>query len=108
MQANVVNVVNKGMESDRNNSPITAVMKFNEKQLAVACAILWGACMLVIGLANIAWRGYGQDFLNVMASVYPGYHAAGSLLQVAIGTMYGFGDGLVGGFIFGWLYNHLT
>jgi hypothetical protein len=83
-------------------------MKFNEKQLAVACAILWGASMLVMGIANMVWRGYGQDFLNVMASVYPGYHAAGSLLQVAIGTIYGFVDGVVGGFVFGWLYNHLT
>ena len=96
------------VESGRNNSPITGVMKFNEKQLAVACAILWGACMLVMGLANMVWRGYGQDFLNVMASVYPGYHAAGTWLQVAIGTLYGLVDGLVGGFVFGWLYNHLA
>ena len=83
-------------------------MKFNEKQLAFACAILWGASMLVMGLANLVWHGYGQDFLNVMASVYPGYHAVGTLPQVAIGTAYGLVDGLVGGFVFAWLYNHLT
>jgi hypothetical protein len=57
------NVVNQVVESDRSKSPVTGVTKFNEKQLAVACAILWGACMLVMGLANVVWRGYGQDFL---------------------------------------------
>jgi hypothetical protein len=83
-------------------------MKFNERQLALACGILWGAAMLVMGLANMAWNGYGQEFLKLMASVYPGYHGAGSLLQVLIGTGYGIVDGLVGGFVFGWLYNRLT
>lgn len=101
------NVVNKIIENDQRSSTTTSVMKFNEKQLAVACAILWGASLLVMGVANIAWHGYGQAFLDVIASVYPGYHAGGSFLQVLIGTMYGVVDGLVGGFVFGWLYNRL-
>ena len=83
-------------------------MKFNERQLALACAILWGAAMLLMGVANMVWSGYGQDFLKVMASVYPGYHAVANLSQVVIGTVYGVVDGLVGGFVFGWLYNRLT
>lgn len=45
-------------------------MKFNEKQPGPACAITWDAAMLVEGLASIVWKGYGQDFLRVMASVY--------------------------------------
>lgn len=83
-------------------------MKFNEKQLGLACAILWGAAMLVVGLASTVWRGYGQDFLRVMASVYPGYHGGASLSQVAIGTVYGIVDGFLGGYAFGWLYNRLA
>jgi len=83
-------------------------MKFSEKQLALACAILWGAVMLLVGLANVVWSGYGQDFLRLMASVYPGYHAGASLSQVAIGTVYGIVDGLLGGFVFAWLYNRLA
>lgn len=62
--------------------------------------------MLFMGLANIL-AGYGQAFLSVLASVYPGYHALATLSQVAIGTVYGVLDGLIGGFVFGWLYNHM-
>jgi hypothetical protein len=83
-------------------------MNFNEKRLALACAILWGAAMLLVGIANMVWHGYGQDFLRVMASVYPGYHVAGNIMQLAIGTAYGIVDGLIGGFVFGSLYNLLT
>jgi hypothetical protein len=101
-------VVNETIESDRKPLPTTTVMKFNEKQLAFACAILWGASMLVMGVANVIWHGYGQGFLDVIASVYPGYHAVGSFLEVMIGTMYGILDGLVGGFVFAWLYNRLS
>ncbi len=47
-------------------------MKFNIKALALACAILWGLVMLVMGLANLIWSGYGQQFLQTIASVYFG------------------------------------
>jgi hypothetical protein len=83
-------------------------MKFDEKGLALACAILWGAAMLFMCVANMVWSGYGQEFLKVMASVYPGYHAVGNISQVVIGTVYGILDGLAGGFVFGWLYNRLA
>lgn len=83
-------------------------MKFSEKQLALACAILWGSAMLLMGLAHMVWSGYGQDFLRVMASVYPGYHAGASFSQVVIGTVYGIVDGFLGGLVFGWLYNRLA
>ena len=53
------------------------------------------------------WNSYGQEFLKLMASVYPGYHVAGNPAQLAIGALYGFVDGIVGGFVFGWLYNRL-
>ena len=35
-------------------------MKFNTKALALACGVLWGVAMLVMGLANLAWGNYGQ------------------------------------------------
>jgi hypothetical protein len=76
-------------------------MSLNEKRLALACAVLWGRAMLLMGMANMTWHGYGQDFLRVMASVYPGCHAAGNITQLAIGTAHGTCDGLVGGFVFG-------
>ena len=61
--------------------------------------------MLLTGLANLIWPSYGHDFLQVMASVYPSYHATRSFGQVMVGTAYGLVDGGVGGAVFAWLYN---
>ena len=52
---------------------------------------------------NLAWlRTSGLD---VIASIYPGYHPTASFAQVLIGTLYGLLDGAVGGALFAWLYN---
>lgn len=80
-------------------------MKLNIKALAVACAIFWGGAVLAVMLVNLAWPTYAQQFLEMMASCYPGYHANHSVVQVAIGTLYAAADGLIGGAVFGWLYN---
>ena len=83
-------------------------MKFSTRALAFACAILWGVAMLATGLANLFWANYGQQFLQTMASVYPGYHATRSIADVIVGTLYGVVDGLIGGAVFAWLYNHFA
>lgn len=83
-------------------------MKLNTKALALASAILWGFAMLGTGLANLIWGGYGQQFLQTMSSVYPGYHATRSVAEVVVGTLYGVVDGLIGGAVFAWLYNQFA
>jgi len=83
-------------------------MKFNIKALAIACAILWGGCVFLVGLANLIWSGYAVNFLQWLASFYPGYHATRSIGEVAIVTLYAIADGLIGGAVFGWLYNRLA
>jgi hypothetical protein len=83
-------------------------MKFNTKALALSSAILWGLAMLVTGLANLIWGSYGQQFLQLMSSVYPGYHATRSITDVFVGTLYGVADGFVGGAFFAWLYNQFV
>jgi len=83
-------------------------MKFSVKGLAFASAILWGVAMLGMGFANLSWANYGQQFLQTMASVYPGYHASRSLAEVIVGTLYGAVDGFVAGAIFAWLYNQFA
>ncbi len=83
-------------------------MKINVKGLAVASAILWGAAMFGMGLANLIWSGYGQQFLQTMSSVYVGYHATRSIAEVIVGTLYGAVDGLIGGAVFAWLYNQFA
>ena len=83
-------------------------MKFSVKGLAFASAILWGAAMLGMGLANLIWANYGQQFLQMMASVYPSYHATRSVAEVIVGTLYGAVDGFIAGAIFAWLYNQFA
>lgn len=72
-------------------------MKFGIKGMALASGILRGFAMLGMGLVNLIWSSYGQQFLQLMASVYPGYHATSNIAEVIVGTLYGFVDGLVGG-----------
>jgi hypothetical protein len=83
-------------------------MKLSVKGLALASAILWGVAILGMGLANLVWGSYGQQFLQLMASVYPGYHATRSVGEVIVGALYGFVDGLIGGAVLAWLYNQFA
>ncbi|MFQ5741888.1 MAG: hypothetical protein ACE5JX_23075 [Acidobacteriota bacterium] len=84
-------------------------MKLSLKGMTLAAALAWGVlAMFLTGLGNLIWTGYGQGFLDVMASVYPGYHAQASFGQVFIGTLYGLLDGAVAGAVFAWLYNRFT
>ena len=81
-------------------------MKLDVRAVAVVLALAWGILgMFVTGLANLIWPGYGQAFLDVMASLYPGYTATASFGQVIIGALYGIFDGAVAGAVFAWLYN---
>lgn len=64
--------------------------------------------MLGMGLANLIWSNYGQQFLQMMASVYPGCHTTRSVAEVIVGTLYGFADGLIGGVACAWLYNQFA
>ena len=75
-------------------------MKFSITGLALASGILWGLAMLGMGLANLIWGSYGQQFLQTMSSVYPGHHATRSIAEVLVGTLYGALDGLIGGAVF--------
>ena len=80
-------------------------MKLNVKALALASGILWAAAVLLTGIANLIWAGYGAAFLQMMASLYPGYHATSSFGSVLIGTLYALVDGAIAGLVLAWLYN---
>ena len=83
-------------------------MKFSIKGLAAASAIVWGLAVFLVGVANLIWPSYGQQFLRLVASIYPGYHATATFVQVIVGTLYAVVDALVCGAIFAWLYNRLV
>ncbi|MEE9609888.1 MAG: bacteriophage holin [Desulfatiglandales bacterium] len=80
-------------------------MKLNIKALALAIGILWAAAIFIVGVANLIWPGYGVKFLEVMASIYPGFKATRSFGDVIAGTLYALVDGGICGLLFGWLYN---
>ena len=80
-------------------------MKLNLKALAFTSGILWAVAVLITGIANLIRSGYGTTFLQVIASIYPGYEVTRSFGAVVIGTLYALVDGAVGGLIFAWLYN---
>ena len=80
-------------------------MKLNIKAFVLTCAILWAAAIVIVGIANLIWPGYGTAFLKVIASIYPGYDGVGTFGSVVVGTLYAVVDGAIGGLVFAWLYN---
>lgn len=83
-------------------------MKLSVRAAATASALLWGGAVLVVGIANVIQPRYGREFLRLIASIYPGYHARPSLGDVAVGTGYAAVDGAFGGALCAWLYNQLA
>ena len=80
-------------------------MQFRVFAFALAFAILWAGCILLVGLVELAWPAYGRAFLDFAASIYPGFHPGTGFGSVIVGTVYGFVDGIIGGAIFAWIYN---
>jgi hypothetical protein len=80
-------------------------MKLNVKALAIAVGGVWASCILLIGLAHLIWPGYGGAFLELTASIYPGFHPANGIGAVVVGTLVGLLDGAIGGAVIAWLYN---
>jgi hypothetical protein len=80
-------------------------MKLNVSAFALAAGLLWGGAVLVVALANLLWPGYGRAFLDLTASLYPGYHPGSGAGSVITGALYGLVDGGIGGMVFAWLYN---
>ena len=84
-------------------------MKLSVKGMAIAAGIMWGMlAVFLTGCANLIWPSYGQEFLRLLASIYPGYNATASFGQVIVGTLYGVVDGTVCGAVFALLYNRLA
>ncbi len=80
-------------------------MKLNIKAFVLTCVILWAAAIFIVGMANLICPGYGAAFLQVMASIYPGYDGSVTFGSVIVGTLYAVVDGAIGGLVFAWLYN---
>lgn len=80
-------------------------MKLSVKAMTITLALFWGGTVFIVALLNFLSPPYGQAFLDLVSSVYPGYKVAGGFGSVIIGTLYALVDGAVGGVIFAVTYN---
>lgn len=80
-------------------------MRISVSALAFTLGVFWGAAMLIVALANLIWPSYGRAFLDLAASVYPGYRPDSGVGSVIVGTLYALLDGAVAGAVVAWLYN---
>lgn len=83
-------------------------MRINVTALSLTAGLFWGAAILIVASANMIWPSYGLAFLDLAASIYPGYHPGPAVGSVITGTLYGLVDGTIAGAVFGWLYNLLS
>jgi len=79
--------------------------KLDVKALALACGILWGGCLFLLGLMSL-FLNWGSPLISILSSLYIGYKS--SLTGCLIGALWGFIDAGIGGLILGWLYNKLA
>ena len=73
--------------------------------LGVTLGVLWAASMGIIGAIHTLLPDYGSDFLQMMASLYPGILNSGTIPGSVVGGLYGLVDGFLAGFVVAWVYN---
>ncbi|WP_293031769.1 bacteriophage holin [Natronococcus sp.] len=81
-----------------------ATGKVDARALGLSAGIIWGAAVAFLELA--AGTRYGERWRLLLADLYPGYSSEpGDLVW---GTVIGFVDAFVLGYLFGRLYNRLA
>jgi hypothetical protein len=83
-------------------------MRLDIRALSIAGAIFWGGMFFLLGVANLVWPPYGRAWLDVFASIYPGYQVTASFGAVIVLTLYAALDGGIAGAVFAWLYNRFV
>ncbi len=83
-------------------------MRLSLKGAALGLGLLWALAVGLTAAAGQLWPGYGDAFLDVVRSVYPGYGATTGWAGVVVGTGYALVDGAVAGAVYAWLYNRFA
>ena len=83
-------------------------MSLNIKAMAMTLGVVWGGSFLFTGVANLLVETYGVTYLDLGASIYPGYNGPGGFGSVIVVTLYAFLDGAVVGAILAWVYNFFS
>ena len=68
---------------------------------ALGIGICWGLCMILVGWTSMF--GWGNVFLEMMASIYIGYEA--SFIGGIVGGIWGFAEGFLFGAVVAFFYN---
>ena len=79
-------------------------MKLDVRAFALACGLLWGACILLLTWWVILLDG-PSSAPTFLGRVYRGYEM--TPLGSIIGLVWALVDGAIGGAILAWLYNTL-
>lgn len=64
-------------------------------RLALAVGLTWGLACFLVGVATIYLESYGQAFVDMMGSLYPGY-VVGTWAGAGMGLLWGAVDGFIG------------
>ncbi len=80
-------------------------MRLSPGAMAAAVGLLWGGGILFCSAINLAHPKYGDEFLDSMRSIYPGFGKTKGVESVAVGTAYAALDGAIAGFLLAHLYN---
>ena len=78
--------------------------KISVKGAALAFGVLWAVAVLFVGVGNLIWPDYGNDFLMVIVSLYPGYKGDPTFFAVLTAAGYALLDGMIGGALLAFLY----
>jgi hypothetical protein len=79
--------------------------RLSVKSMATAAAVLWAGAVLFVAVGNILAPDYGEDFLEILSSIYPGYDGDPEAGSAVLVTFYALLDGAVFGAVLAWLYN---
>jgi hypothetical protein len=79
--------------------------KINAKAFGLACGVLWGGFMLILGLIDTA-STWGDDWGKVVSSVYLGYTP--TIMGSIILGIWAFVSAGIWGFILAKLYNKFS
>jgi len=79
-------------------------MKLSVKGTAITLAVLCGGSLFLTALFNRFWPPYGDAYLRLASSLYPGFHPGG-MKEGIVGTLYALLDGAVCGALLAWIYN---
>ncbi len=80
-------------------------MRLSVWGFSLASAITWALVVFFSAFANLFTEDYAGAFLTFLTSIYPGYTAEKTILQLIIATAYALVDGFVFGLVFSLFYN---